>query len=234
MENQPVAIVTAASRGIGAGCAQHLAKRGYALVLMGRSADVESLAKELGAESVRGDVTNPDDLKKLVEHAMARFGRVDAVVNNTGHAAKGELLGLGDDDWHRGLDILLLNVVRMAKLVTPPMLERKRGAIVNISSFAAAEPGLRFPVSATLRAALGNFTKLYSQRYAGSGLRMNNVLPGWVDTYNVDEASLQSIPAKRAGTPEDVAKAVGYLLSDEASYITGQSLLVDGGLVRAA
>jgi NAD(P)-dependent dehydrogenase (short-subunit alcohol dehydrogenase family) len=234
MEQKPVAIVTAASRGIGAGCARHLAGRGYALVLLGRSADVSALAAELGGEAVRGDVADPDDLKKLVGHAVQKFGRVDAVVNNTGHVAKGELLAISDEDWHRGLDLLLLNVVRMAKLVTPLMLERKRGAIVNISSFSAAEPALRFPVSATLRAALGNFVKLYSQRYAEFGLRMNNVLPGWVDTYAVDAASLSAIPAKRAGTTEDIAKAVGYLLSDEASYITGQNLLVDGGLVRAA
>jgi NAD(P)-dependent dehydrogenase (short-subunit alcohol dehydrogenase family) len=234
MENRPVAIVTAASRGIGAACARNLAQHGYALVLLARSEDVQSLAKELGAEAVRGDVSQPEDLKKAVDHAMTRFGRVDAVVNNTGHAAKGELLALSDEDWHRGLDLLLLNVVRMAKLVTPLMLARKRGAIVNISSFAAVEPGLRFPVSATLRTALGSFAKLYSQRYAAAGLRMNNVLPGWVDTYAVDEAARQAIPAQRPGTPQDIAKAVGYLLSDEAAYVTVQSLLVDGGLVRSA
>jgi len=228
-----VALITAASRGIGAACARALAARDYRVVLLARSEEVHQLAAELDGVSVQGSVVSEADLRRGVETALARFGSIDAVVNNTGHPAKGELLELTDEDWHMGLDLVLLNVVRLARLVTPTMLDRG-GAIVNISSFSAREPGLRFPVSATLRAALGNFAKLYSQRYAAHKIRMNNVLPGWISSHAVDEESRRAIPSGRAGTPEEVAAVVAFLVSDDARYITGESLLVDGGLVRGA
>jgi NAD(P)-dependent dehydrogenase (short-subunit alcohol dehydrogenase family) len=218
---------------MGAACARELGRRGFRLVLMARSADVEALAAELGGMAVRGSVAVADDLARVIEAAQSRFGRLDAVINNTGHAPKGDLLSLTDAEWQEGIDLLLLSVVRMARLATPLMLAGNGGAFVNISSFAAVEPGLRHPVSATLRPALGNFAKLYSQQYAGRGLRMNNLLPGWIDTYPVDAEALARIPAGRPGTAEEVARAAAFLVSNDASYITGESLLVDGGLVRA-
>jgi NAD(P)-dependent dehydrogenase (short-subunit alcohol dehydrogenase family) len=218
---------------MGAACARLLARRGYSLMLFARSQDVKTLAQELGADAVTGSASSSSDLETLVKRTLEKYGRIDAVVNNTGHAAKGELHSLKDEDWHAGLDLLVLNVIRMARLVTPAMTAQGGGAIVNISSCAAKEPGLAFPISATLRAALGNYAKLFSQAYAGKGIRMNNVLPGFIDTYKVSESTRETIPMRRQGTPEDVAKAVGFLLSDEASYITGESLLVDGGLVKA-
>jgi NAD(P)-dependent dehydrogenase (short-subunit alcohol dehydrogenase family) len=232
MSDVRVALVTAASRGMGAACARELAERGYALGLLARSPEVHDLAREVGGVAVQGSVAEEADLARLVEETRARFGRIDAVVANTGHVAKGELLELSDQDWHDGLDLLLLHVVRLARLLTPSMAEQGRGAFVNISSFAAREPALTFPISAALRAALGNFAKLFAQRYGIAGLRMNNLLPGWIDTHPVSSETQRVIPAGRAGTAEEVARVAAFLLSDEASYVNGESLLVDGGLVR--
>jgi NAD(P)-dependent dehydrogenase (short-subunit alcohol dehydrogenase family) len=234
MPEAPVAIVTAASKGMGAACARLLAQQGYRLALFARSRELNSLASELDALAVTGDLVDSAAIEQLVHQTQQRYGRIDAVVNNTGHVAKGDLLTLTDEDWHRGLDLLLLNVIRMARLVTPIMLaQEKPGAFVNISSFAALEPGPRFPVSATIRAGLSAFTKLYVQQYGSRGLRMNNVLPGWIDTYPVSIEDIRHIPLERPGTADDVAKVVAFLLSEDAAYVAGQDLLVDGGLVRA-
>jgi NAD(P)-dependent dehydrogenase (short-subunit alcohol dehydrogenase family) len=232
MTNRPVAIVTAASRGMGAASARELARRGYALALMARGDEIHALADELGAVAVAGTVASEPDLRVLVGAALDRYGRIDAVVNSTGHAPKGDLIDLTDDDWRAGFDLLFLNVVRLARLVTPVMLAQKSGSVVNVSTFGAVEPELRFPVSSAARAALGAYAKMFARRYAADGLRMNNVLPGYIDTHPTDDATRAAIPAGRPGTAEEVARVVGFLASDESSYVTGQSLLVDGGLVR--
>lgn len=229
----PVALITAASRGIGAAIAHEMASRGYDLVLLARSDEVEALATELGGIAVLGSVTDPADLARLVSTAMNAHHRIDAVVNNTGHPPKGDLLDISDADWHLGLDVVLLNVVRLARLVTPILSEQGAGAIVNVSTFAAFEPRPAFPVSASLRAALGSFTKLYADRYAGAGIRMNNVLPGFVESYPIDDATRAEIPLGRAARTEEIAKVVGFLASDDSSYITGQNIRADGGITRA-
>jgi NAD(P)-dependent dehydrogenase (short-subunit alcohol dehydrogenase family) len=234
MSPAPVAIITAASKGIGAACARLLAQQGYHLALFARGPELGNLATELDALAVTGDLADSAAIEQLVHQTQQRYGRVDAVVNNTGHAAKGDLLTLTDEDWHHGLDLLLLNVIRLARLVTPIMLSQKTsGAFVNISSFAAVEPDLHFPVSATIRAGLRAFTKLYIQQYGSRGLRMNNVLPGKIDTYPVSAEAVRQIPLARPGTADDVARVVAFLLSEDAAYIVGQDLLVDGGLVGA-
>jgi NAD(P)-dependent dehydrogenase (short-subunit alcohol dehydrogenase family) len=228
----PVAIVTAASKGMGAAIARELHARGYQLALLARSDNLQEIAGETQALAVQGSVTEPSDLERLVGQTLDRYGRIDAVVNHTGHPPKGDLLAIPDADWHTGLDVVLMNVVRMARLVTPVMEKAGRGAIVNISTFAAFEPDADFPVSASLRAALGSFTKLYADRYAQVGIRMNNVLPGFIDSLPEKADRKARIPMGRYGTVDEVAKTTAFLLSDDAGYITGQNILVDGGLVR--
>ena len=201
---------------------------------MSPSGSATDLAEELGGVGFEGSVTEEDDLRALVDVALDAFGRVDAVVNSTGHPPTGDdVLEIADGDWHAGLEMVVLNVVRMARLVTPVMLRQGGGALVNISTFSAFEPSATFPVSSALRSALAGFTKLYADRYAADGIRMNNVLPGYMDNFELDEEVRGAIPMRRPGAMEEIAKTAAFLVSPDASYITGQNLRVDGGLTRS-
>ncbi|RED99460.1 SDR family oxidoreductase [Marinoscillum furvescens] len=227
-----VAVVTAASKGMGLAIVRKLHAEGYQLAIMARGAEVLGLGKELGAVALQGSVAEASDLRNLVDTAVRTYGKVDVVVNNTGHSAKGELLGLSDQDWHEGVDLLLMNVIRMSRMVTPIFEQNSGGSIINISTFGAKEPSLSFPISSVLRTSLTSFTKLYVKQFAAQQIRMNNVLPGFVDSYPVTEQVLSDIPAGRAATTQEVAELVAFLSSDKSSYINGQDILVDGGLTK--
>ncbi len=233
MANDKVAIVTAAGKGIGGGIAEELKSAGFSLALMSNSGGAVALAEKLGGLGLTGSVTSPEDLEALVHRTIDAYGRIDVVVNNTGHPPKGPLLEISDEDWHAGLDMLLLNVVRMARLVTPIMQRQGGGAIINISTFSAFEPSLAFPVSSSLRAALGGFARLYADQYGPHNIRMNNVLPGFTDSYPVSGENLAKIPLRRYALVMEIAKTVRFLASAGGAYITGQNLRVDGGITRA-
>ncbi|NBI47028.1 SDR family oxidoreductase [Burkholderia sp. ISTR5] len=233
MSAEKVALVTAAGKGMGAAIARELAAGGYRVALMSPSGSAVELAAELGGFGIAGSVTENADIGRFVDETLARYGRIDAVVNNTGHPPKGDLLAIGDEQWHLGLDLVVLNVARMLRRVTPVFEKQGGGAVVNISSFAADAPEQAMPVSSALRAALSAFTKLYADRYASAGIRINSVLPGFIDSWPETPEIVARIPAGRFGKTEEIAKTVAFLLSDGAGYITGQNLRVDGGIVRA-
>ncbi len=227
-----VAIVTASSQGIGAGIARVLAARGYRVSLMARGEPVLQLAAELGGTAIRGSVQEGRDIERLVAHTVEQYGRIDGVVNNTGHPAKGDPLALSDADWEAGYQLILGSVIRMARQVTPIMQRQGGGSVVNISSYAAATPESGRPVSSVFRAALSAWTRVYAEYAAPLGVRVNSILPGFIATRPQAAPSVESIPLRRYGETEEIGRTAAFLLSDDASYMTGQNLLVDGGMVR--
>lgn len=231
MVTKKVAIITAASKGMGKAIAEKLAEENFKLILMARSEAIYPVADALGARPLLGSVDSEKDLSRLVELAQEKYGRIDVVVNNTGHVPKGDLLSLTDQDWELGLQMLLLNVIRMTRYVAPMMTELGIGSIINISTFGAKQPSLAFPISSAMRSALSSFTKMFANQYAKNGIRMNNVLPGYINSYPADESTIAGIPQMRQGSPKEVAELVAFLASEKSSYITGQDLLIDGGLV---
>lgn len=232
-ETAKVAIVTAASDGLGAAAARGLAARGWKLALLARSARLDEVAKDLGALAVTGDAAASADLQRLVERANAEYGRIDGAVVSTGHPAKGAVTAITDEDWHAALDLILMPTIRLARFLLPHFRTQRGGAIVAISAYGAKEPDPTFPLSSVFRAGLSAAVKLLARAHAAENIRVNAVLPGFFDNFPPTPEYLARIPAGRYGRVGELACAIAFLLSDEASYINGQNLSVDGAMIGA-
>lgn len=228
-----VAIVTAGGSGMGAAAARKLAQDGYKVAILSSSGKGETVAKEIGGIGVTGSNQSNDDLTRLVDRVTGEWGRIDVLVNSAGHGPRDEILKITDAQWHTGLDTYLMNVIRPVRLVAPVMVRQKGGAIVNISTAWTFEPSAMFPTSAVFRAGLAAYTKIFADTYAKDNVRMNNVLPGWIDSLPATEERRTSVPMGRYGRSEEIAATISFLVSEGAGYITGQNIRVDGGLMRA-
>ena len=233
MPVEKVAIITAGGSGMGAAAARRLASDGFKVAILSSSGKGEALAAELGGFGVTGSNQSSEDLGRLVDGTLSRWGRIDVLVNSAGHGPRAPILEISDEDWHRGLDTYLLNVIRPTRLVTPAMQRQKSGVIINISSAWTFEPSELFPTSAVFRAGLASFTKIFADTHARDNIRMNNVLPGWIDSLPATEERRASVPLQRYGSSEEVAATIAFLASEGATYITAQNIRVDGGITRA-
>lgn len=233
MAVEKVALVTAGGSGMGADAARRLAADGFKLGILSSSGKGKALGAELGGFGVTGSNLDSDALQALVNGAEERWGRVDVLVNSAGHGPKGPVLDISDDDWHQGMEVYLMNVIRPTRLVTPLMQANGGGSIINISTFAAFEPDPLFPTSGVFRAGLAAFSKLFSDKYAADNIRMNNVLPGFIDSLPETEDRKARIPLGRYGRADEVSSLIALLASDAGGYMTGQNIRIDGGLTRA-
>lgn len=233
MTIEKVAMVIAGGSGMGAAAARRLAVDGFKVGILSSSGKGEALADQLGGIGMTGSNQSSEHLGKLVDLVLSRWGRIDVLVNSAGHGPRGPVLEIPDAEWHRGLDTYLLNVIRPTRLVVPAMQKQKGGVIINISSAWTFEPSDLFPTSAVFRAGLASFTKIFADTYGGANIRMNNVLPGWIDSLPETDERRATVPMKRYGKSEEIAATIAFLASDGAAYITGQNIRVDGGLTRS-
>ena len=233
MTHRKVALITAGGSGMGADAARRLAAENHDIAILSSSGKGEALASELGGIGLTGSNREMADVQRIIDMAMERWGRIDVVVNSAGHGPKGPVLEISDEDWHTGMEVYLLNVIRPARILAPLMAAQGGGTIINISTFAAFEPDPLFPTSGVFRAALASFTKLFADKYAADNIRMNNILPGFIDSLPETEDRRARIPMGRYGKAVEVSSLIAYLASDEAAYITGQNIRIDGALTRS-
>ena len=228
-----VAVLIAAGSGMGADAAKSLSKDGYKVAILSSSGKGEKLAKKLGGIGYTGSNLNPKDIKKFINNVFTEWGRIDVLVNSAGHGPKGQILKISDEEWFTGMETYFLNVVRAVRMVTPIMKKQKNGSIINISTYAIFEPERSFPTSGVMRAGLSSFVKIYSDEYAKYNIRINNILPGFIESLKPKKEFLKRVPLKRVGKVSEISAVVNLLASDSGSYITGQNIKVDGGITRS-
>ncbi len=228
-----VAVLIAAGSGMGADAAKRLAKDGFKIAIMSSSGNGESLANKLNGIGYTGSNLNSNNIEKFIKIVMKKFGRIDVLVNSAGHGPKGDILKISDQEWIKGMETYFLNVVRACRIVTPIMKKQKNGSIINISTYAVFEPEKSFPTSGVMRAALSSFTKIYSDEFAKFNIRINNILPGFIDSLKPKKEFIKRVPLRRAGKVREISSVVSLLASNNCEYITGQNIRVDGGITRS-
>ena len=228
-----IAVLIAAGTGMGADAAKELAKNNYKIAILSSSGKGERLAKKLGGVGFTGSNLNAKKIEEFIKTVLKKWGRIDVLVNSAGHGPKGKILKIKDEEWILGLETYFLNVVRATRLVTPIMKKQKNGSIINISTYAVFEPEKSFPTSGVMRAGLASFVKIYADEYGKFNIRMNNILPGFIDSLNTKEEFIKRIPLKRQGKVREISSVVELLASKGSAYITGQNIRVDGGITRS-
>jgi 3-oxoacyl-[acyl-carrier protein] reductase len=234
-----VALVTGGSRGIGAAISRELAKAGAKVALNYRAGQdaAEEVAEEIGGLAVRADVSKPEEVQALIEHVEGELGDIDALVNNAGVTRDTLIARMTDDDWQTVIDTNLRGTFNTSRAVSRKMLRRRAGSIVNLSSVVGVHGNPGQANYAASKAGIIGLTKALARELGSRGVRVNAIAPGYISTELTDVLNdeqrgliLQNTPLGRLGEPEDVARAVRFLCSDEAAFITGEVLLVDGGL----
>ena len=228
-----IALLIAAGSGMGADAAKRLSKDGFKIGIMSSSGKGEQLARKLNGIGFTGSNKNPKDIKKFIDIVIKKWGRIDVLVNSAGHGPKDEILKISDNEWFTGMETYFLNVVRATRIITPIMKKQKNGSIINISTYAVFEPEKSFPTSGVMRAALSSFTKIYADKYAKFNIRMNNILPGFIDSLKPKKEFIERVPLKRVGRVKEISSVISLLASKDGSYITGQNIRVDGGITRS-
>jgi 3-oxoacyl-[acyl-carrier protein] reductase len=253
-----VALVAAASRGLGRAVAEELAAEGASLILCSRDADSlnetsTAISDRTGATvlAIPADVTDRSAIEKLVESAISKFGRIDILVNNAGGPPSGRFDQLTSEQWESATRLTLYSAIELTRQVLPGMKQRKWGRILNITSIAVKQPVENLILSNSLRAAVTGFARTLANEVAAEGITVNNILPGYTRTERVEELAQmlaekqgisadqfkanweQEIPMRRLGEPREFAAVAAFLVSERAAYITGTSVQVDGGWIRS-
>jgi 3-oxoacyl-[acyl-carrier protein] reductase len=229
------AIVCGASSGIGLAIAESLAGEGANVAMFARRRDLlEQEAERLGALAVRGDVTNPADLERLVDRTLKAFGGVDILVNNSGGPPRTPAIGLTDEQVEEAVELLLLSAIRLTSLCLPELDRSGRGRVINIESSSVREPIDSLALSNAVRPGVIGWAKTLAREVGPKKITINSIAPGRIKTARQAEVpeNVESIPLRRLGQPREVAQVVSFLASDAASYVTGAVIPVDGGLTR--